>query len=933
MALPFAAARPVGSAVVVRGVQHSLLLSAAHQFDVWNVHNLLRDVYHVIASLDPAAGDGALPRRHAGAASYGVPPPCSVPLPYFVQSRDAARPLSTSSASASASASSTSARRRAGPAPNPYLARLTAQLAVSAGQSPHGRAGRMSRAQASILGRLSSRVSAAPSASEGARDTACTHGSSVRPRMTLRAAPQAAVAPWRDSAAAGASAGSSDGWSRASRFASARPGNSTRTSGRPTAHASHSRADNGQLSAPRSVTSSVREVRRLAAVRALSAEHVLSPERIVSVLGLALNLAQGRQRRLEVITLTIGGSVSGLGVVTLLTVSLRSGLNEATVRDMVDAWWLGRLAIAACAMVLGGTTALISLQPLPSQRRRIHALVLIFQCYLIAAVAFALAELTAEVRWLIARGARGEYDAVAIGVAIGHGYTLLVGGVLVAMTAAEHWRHRRELPHVLWLAHRLVWICLSGQALVELALVVCLARVGFFAQPDGAGLAVFAVLPPLVYAAGTAIACAPSFRERMRAALMVRLGALGALEALAPLAGYGSDRIERGVAAICAEALRDFRPVLLDEHALGALKAAWERAPCAVHEARSSASSRAGGSPSKRVAGGVGVRALSPLAAFDASLLAWSETQRADAYVVHAWADEPAGKLRALREYARAFAQKHGRPPAIWVDALCAVPHAAPARAAHALSAASRAPAMPWRPTAIARLSLKPAPIAPFELGVQGPHSPAVSPPRTIAAACGAQSAPRAAAVEPPRARSPTEGDGAAGAASARTSSPPRAFGTDEHASRQLEHLVLRIARSSQLLVLAGPSLFERLWCVVECYVWVTTGGSTERIALLPTTDEPADDAELLAAADTFHILYCDAAIVAHKWRLSLVAQTATVARMNSVMRALLNPLHAQLDLVARERRASEDAAGGAARGSRVEPLLHDEQGESDRAD
>lgn len=127
----------------------------------------------------------------------------------------------------------------------------------------------------------------------------------------------------------------------------------------------------------------------------------------------------------------------------------------------------------------------------------------------------------------------------------------------------------------------------------------------------------------------------------------------------------------------------------------------------------------------------------------------------------------------------------------------------------------------------------------------------------------------------------------------------------DEDDELQLQELVLRICRSSSLLLLAGPGLFERLWCVIECYCWFVTGGSTARVRLLPISSQPTDDAELLAAADCFHVLFCDAAVDMHKRRLSLVTKVATVVRMNSVMRALLDPLHGALDSISRSRMAS----------------------------
>lgn len=128
--------------------------------------------------------------------------------------------------------------------------------------------------------------------------------------------------------------------------------------------------------------------------------------------------------------------------------------------------------------------------------------------------------------------------------------------------------------------------------------------------------------------------------------------------------------------------------------------------------------------------------------------------------------------------------------------------------------------------------------------------------------------------------------------------------GPDESEERQLQELMLRVCRSSSMLLLAGPGLFERLWCVIECFCWFVTGGSAARVRILPISNQATDDAELLAAADCFHVLFCDAALDVHKRRLSLVTKVATVVRVNSVMRALLHPLHGALDSISRWRMA-----------------------------
>ncbi|KAG8457273.1 hypothetical protein KFE25_011947 [Diacronema lutheri] len=835
MALPFVAARPASSAVTVGGVQHSLLLSAEQQIDVWNVHNLLRDVYHVVAMLD-------VPSRAAG--PHGSAPRRA---PLHRRVRDSGGTLVRGSAStASASVQSASLSGRGGPVANPHLARLTAQLAVSAGQS--AQLGRQSRARGALGAPSRASVGSDARSSDGA------HGGSApetRGCPPLRRASRAATALWRSASHAGGSATSGPTALWGARLAGVQARHSAAVASDadvepPSLPESLGRAiieDAGTRA--RASGAGVLELRRLATERALAYEHVLSPERVEALLSLALRLAQGRQRRLEVVTLTVGGGLTGIGVAALLSVTLRSHLRAHNASAQIGAFWLGRLALAASSVVVGGTTALLSLQPLASQRRRLHALVLLFNTYVCACSVLFLLELTVEYAAFEAESAVRS-DPLAIGVAIGHLYSASSGFTLVFATAVDHWRWRHELESVLWLIYRMLWVSFSGQAFAELTLMISLARVGLFAQPHGKGLAVLAFLPVAFYALGTAISCAPSFRERMRAALMVRLGTLGALEALAPLAGYGTDADERSVSDMCTEALRHFHPVLLDERALRALDDAWTRAE---REARAPDWPRAGAdggaARSARWSSGCNGRSASRHVAphrIDVATPRRAGTQRADAYVVHAWADEPAGKLRALREYARTFAREHGRPPAVWIDALCA-PRSTP-------------PSAPRRLRASARL-----------------NAVATTPAALVAGLVGATLSPRRA-----QRVAPTP------AASAPAPAAERARALDT----------------------AEPSLsLSRL-------------PSRECAAVPPDAARPRGDASERAPPLT---------VEAHKRRLSLVVQIATVVRINSIMRSLLNPLHAALDAAERARLGAGTSRSTEA-AVRVQPIgRRDERG------
>ena len=49
-----------------------------------------------------------------------------------------------------------------------------------------------------------------------------------------------------------------------------------------------------------------------------------------------------------------------------------------------------------------------------------------------------------------------------------------------------------------------------------------------------------------------------------------------------------------------------------------------------------------------------------------------------------------------------------------------------------------------------------------------------------------------------------------------------------------LTALPVYLAGSRQLLVLHGPSLTSRLWCIIEIYVFLKMEASTDRLCILP---------------------------------------------------------------------------------------------------
>ena len=55
-----------------------------------------------------------------------------------------------------------------------------------------------------------------------------------------------------------------------------------------------------------------------------------------------------------------------------------------------------------------------------------------------------------------------------------------------------------------------------------------------------------------------------------------------------------------------------------------------------------------------------------------------------------------------------------------------------------------------------------------------------------------------------------------------------------EDIERSLSFLPVFLAGCQTLLVLAGPTYTSRLWCVVECFVFLKVGGTHTRLSVIP---------------------------------------------------------------------------------------------------
>ena len=71
----------------------------------------------------------------------------------------------------------------------------------------------------------------------------------------------------------------------------------------------------------------------------------------------------------------------------------------------------------------------------------------------------------------------------------------------------------------------------------------------------------------------------------------------------------------------------------------------------------------------------------------------------------------------------------------------------------------------------------------------------------------------------------------------------------DNSTDRSLALLPLYIAGCQRMVVLAGSTFIERLWCVIEIFCFLRMGGALDRITVVPVVETDAADGSALAAA------------------------------------------------------------------------------------
>ena len=104
----------------------------------------------------------------------------------------------------------------------------------------------------------------------------------------------------------------------------------------------------------------------------------------------------------------------------------------------------------------------------------------------------------------------------------------------------------------------------------------------------------------------------------------------------------------------------------------------------------------------------------------------------------------------------------------------------------------------------------------------------------------------------------------------------------------RLQRTPVVMSRARALLVLWGPSLVDRMQCVLELVLWLALGGELDAVTVLPVCGSSASREELVASVDAFALMYTRAhdehveAVLIEAFRL------ANVARVNESIRAFL---------------------------------------------
>ncbi|KAG8460936.1 hypothetical protein KFE25_010687 [Diacronema lutheri] len=111
-----------------------------------------------------------------------------------------------------------------------------------------------------------------------------------------------------------------------------------------------------------------------------------------------------------------------------------------------------------------------------------------------------------------------------------------------------------------------------------------------------------------------------------------------------------------------------------------------------------------------------------------------------------------------------------------------------------------------------------------------------------------------------------------------------------------LQHMPAYLAKSKSLLILAGPTLTDRLWCMMELYTWLCVGGSLQHVHVLPLSTDEAACQKAIASFDTFAVMYARTSSDEDMQRLVLAVEIARISRFNDAIRFYLPVVRAAFE-------------------------------------
>lgn len=112
-----------------------------------------------------------------------------------------------------------------------------------------------------------------------------------------------------------------------------------------------------------------------------------------------------------------------------------------------------------------------------------------------------------------------------------------------------------------------------------------------------------------------------------------------------------------------------------------------------------------------------------------------------------------------------------------------------------------------------------------------------------------------------------------------------------------LQHMPAYLAKSRRLLLLAGPTVADRLWCTVELFCWFAVGGTLEGVHVLPIVESEAASQMVAASFDTFAVMETRASREDDKLRMVHAVELAHISRFNDVVRSYLPVVRSAMEL------------------------------------